>query len=277
MKTLVKALILLFLSVAIFGTAGFFAYELFIRPQQQERDEIAQGTPTPPPDPSLPELAKCEELQKTGNLTEARNAFASFVENNPNSTKIDEAKDQLGRINTAIFFSSYPAPEKLEYNVQKGDVLMKIATKMKTTPELIMRSNNMTGTMLHIGQRLLISQPSFSLDINRKDKKVVLLNDGKFFKQYAALAWGAPAAKTSAPLTGKVREKLAWKNGLQVPLGSKDYPGSARWVEVGIANYTLYSRGDDNSAKPPGGIELAQEDIEELSTLLNRNVPVTVE
>ncbi len=277
MKTLVKALILLALSAAIFGPAGFFAYELFVKPQRAEKEELAMGTPAPPPDPSLADFAKCEELRMSGNLVESRNAYASFVERNPNSTRIEDARDALGRINTAIFFSTYPAPEKLEYNVQKGDVLMKIATKMKTTSELIMRSNNMGGTMLHVGQQLLISQPAFSIIINRKEKRVTLLNDGKFFKQYSALTWTAPAARTSAPLTGKVREKIAWKNGQQVALGSKDYPGSARWVEVGVAGYTLFSQGDGKTAKPPGGIELAQEDMEELSTLLSRNVPVTIE
>ena len=277
MKTLVKALILLFLSAAIFGPAGFFAYQLFIKPERLEKEDIAQGAPSPPPDPSLPELAKCEEVQKTGDLIAARTAFVNFVENNPDSTKIDQAKDELGRINTAIFFSTYPSPEKVEYSVQKGDVLVKIAMKMKTTSELIMRSNNMSGTMLHIGQQLLISHPNFSLTISRKEKKVILLNDGKFFTQYSAITWGAPAARSSAPINGRVRDKIAWRNGQQVALGSKDYPGSARWVEVGVANYTLYSQGSDNSAKPPGGIELSQEDMEELSTLLSRNVPVTIQ
>jgi LysM repeat protein len=265
------------LCAVIFGPASFFAYQLFIRPQRLEKEDIAQGPATPPPDPSLPELAKCEELQNSGKLVEARTALMNFVENNPDSTKIEEAKAVLGQINTAIFFSTYPAPEKVEYSVQKGDVLMKIAMKMKTTSELIMRSNNMSGTMLHIGQHLLVSQPNFSIVISRKEKKVTLLNDGKFFKQFSALTWGVPPARSSAAITGKVREKIAWRNGVQVPLGSKDYPGSARWVEISVANYTLYSQGSDNSAKPPGGIELSQEAMEELSTLLSRNVPVTIQ
>ena len=39
---------------------------------------------------------------------------------------------------------------------------------MKTTPELIMRTNNMNSTMLRIGERLLISHPDFSMFIQRK-------------------------------------------------------------------------------------------------------------
>jgi len=276
-KTLFKALFLLVLSAVIFGAAGLFIYLQFIRPQRLEQAELAQGTPTPPPDPSLSELAKCEALEKEGNMVEARTAFVNFVENNPNSTRIEDAKNELGAINVSIFFSPDPSPEKQEYSVQKGDVLMKIATKMKTTSELIMRSNNMSGTMLHIGQRLLISQPKFSIIISRKEKKVTLLDNGKFFKQYAALSWDAPPPRTSAPLSGRVREKIAWRNGQEVGLGSKDYEGSARWVEVGVADYTLYSKGEDNAAKPAGGIELSQDDMEELSTLLNKNIPVTIE
>ncbi len=279
MKTLVKALILLFLSAVIFGTSGFFIYQLFIRPQRVEKQELAEGTPAPPPDPGGPELERCERLEMEGSLIEARTALQNFVANYGGSAKMAEAKDHLGRINTAIFFSTYPSPEKQEYSVQKGDVLMKIASKMKTTPELIMRSNNMTGPILRIGQRILVSHPNFSLVINRKEKTVTLLDGGKFFKEYGVLEWKAPPARGSSPLTGRVREKMAWKNGQQIGLGARDYGSSARWISVGVPNYTLYSQDteDEKNPKPAGGIELARSDMAELSSLLNKNVPVTIE
>ena len=102
----------------------------------------------------------------------------------PAGLHVEEAKDLLGEVNIDIFLSRYPSPEKTEYVVKSGDVLAKIARKLKTTPELIMRMNNLSGTMLHIGEHLLISHPDFSMVIQRKAKLVVLLNHGAFFKQY---------------------------------------------------------------------------------------------
>ena len=66
--------------------------------------------------------------------------------------------------------------------MKKGDVIARVAQKMKSTPELIMRTNNMNGTMLHIGERLLISNPDFSLFIQTKQKLIVLINHGQFFR-----------------------------------------------------------------------------------------------
>ena len=75
--------------------------------------------------------------------------------NIPNGKHLDEARDILGEVNTAILLSRHPSPEKIEYIVKPGDVLAKIARKLKTTPEMIMRMNNMSGTMLRIGDKLL--------------------------------------------------------------------------------------------------------------------------
>ncbi len=216
MRILFKALFLLLLSIVIFGTGGYFIYDMFVKPQRLEKEDIAFGTPTPPPDASLPEFARCEALRREGKLVESRAAFESFIDNNPESTKLEEAKAELGTINVDIFSSKYPAPEKQEYVVQKGDNLMKVAAKMKTTPELIMRSNNLSGTVLRLGERLLISQSAFSITISRKQKNVILFNKNRFFKQYSVKAWNAPAARLAAPVVGKVRGKLAWKNSQQV-------------------------------------------------------------
>ena len=74
-----------------------------------------------------------------------------FIQKYPAGKHLDEARDLLGEVNTEILLSRHPSPEKTEYIVKPGDVLAKIARKLKTTPEMIMRMNNMSGTMLRIG------------------------------------------------------------------------------------------------------------------------------
>src|SRR5207237_6920222 len=132
----------------------------------------------------LPECQAALWLRQDGKLTEARDAFVEFIQKYPSGKHLEEARDMLGEINVDMLLSRHPSPEKTEYVVKPGDVLAKISRKLKTTPELIMRMNNMSSTMLHIGEHLLISHPDFAIVIQRKANLVVLLNHGAFFKQY---------------------------------------------------------------------------------------------
>jgi LysM repeat protein len=277
-----KALVLLFLIVVIFGTAGYFGYEIFLKPARLAREEQALPPPPPPLDPSLPEFEKAIAIKRQGRLVEARAALEAFIENNPYSSKGEGARDALGEVNIGIFFSRTPAPEKKEYVVRSGEVLVRIAGKMKTTAELIMKQNNLPGIMLHIGDRLLISQPDFSLVVDRKQQKVILLNKGKFFKQYKPTAWSLPVSRVATPIKARVFDKIAWKDGKRVAFGTKEYEGSARWIALGVTGYTIYAdpsgeSGPANQARPPTGIALAPEDAEELSTLLKKHDPVTIQ
>ena len=276
-----KVLVLLFLVVVIFGGAAYFGYEIFVKPQQIAEQEKAEPPPTPPPDPALPEFERCMKLQKDGKMVEAQAAFEQFVLNNPNSAVAGEAKKHLGEINTDLFFSATPTPDKEQYVVRPGDAIAKIERKLKTTAELIMRTNNLDNPRrLRVGQVLLVSHPDFSLVIKRKDKSVTLFNHGKFFKQYPVKAWNIPAGKATAPIKARVTEKVAWKDGQRVAIESKDYLNSGRWIVLSMQTYTLYTESDNPSLtmKPSsGGIGLEEENAVELATLLGRNTPVTIE
>jgi hypothetical protein len=144
-----------------------------------------------------------------------------------------------------------------------------------------MRMNNMSGTMLHIGEHLLISHPDFAIVIHRKVNLVVLLNHGAFFKQYHVREAKLPP-KQPAKINAKVAETMAWKGGKRVGLGSKEYLASTKWIRLaGAAGYTLYSvpdaaRPNLDQPPPPVGLGLAATDVEELGSLVNSRTPVTI-
>src|SRR5436853_6067972 len=197
-----KWLFALLLALAIFGGAAYFGYNVLFKQeiavQKEQRGEVPS---TPVPDLSLPEFQEAAKLRQEGKLVEARNALFAFIQKYPGGQHFEEAKDLLGAINIDILFSPVPSPEKQEYIVKKGDVIARVAQKMKSTPELIMRTNNMSGTMLHIGERLLISNPDFSMFIQTKQKIIALINHGQFFKQYHVQKWNCrrnrPGGSTS--------------------------------------------------------------------------------
>lgn len=275
----VKIFVIVFLCVAIFGPAAYFNYRLFIAPGRIAKKEKSLPRPTLPPDPSIAEFERCMKLKAGGDPVVAREAFAAFVVQNPDSPKTEAAKDVLGEINTDIFFSTIPSPDKRQYVIQKGDTLSAIEKKTRASSEFIMRTNNLEDpTKLRIGQVLIVSQPEFTVTINRKSQVVTLFNKGIFFKQYRVKTWNAPVSKSPTPITTKVVEKIAWKNGQRVTFGKKEYAGSARWIALGTPGYTLYTDAPEPGAsKPAGGLGLSAEEMEELSTLLNRNTSVTIQ
>jgi LysM repeat protein len=283
-----KAAVIIVLICAIFGTAAYFGYDLFIRPQKALEEERRRGPLPPPADPTLPAFLSCLQIQQQGDLLAARAAFESFLEHNPQSSKLEEAKERLGGINTDLFFSPQPLPEKQVYVVRPGDVLNKVARITKTTPELLMRANNLQGTMLRINQQLHYTPAEFSLLINRKTKKVTLLNRGRFFKQYPIRSlpkMANPKKPAVAPsrLQGRVLEKIAWgASGGRVIFTDKEFVGATHWISLSIAGHTLYAEPDPQSGKrinkpPTGGIGIAPEAAAELAVLLTKGNPVTIE
>ncbi|HZA37628.1 MAG TPA: LysM peptidoglycan-binding domain-containing protein, partial [Candidatus Baltobacteraceae bacterium] len=255
-----KWLFVLLLALVIFGGAAWFGYNTFVKEEIEfKKEQRGEVPPEPVPDFSLPEFQAAAKLRQEGKLAEARDALIAFIQKYPAGLHLGEAKDLLGEVNVDILLSRYPSPEKTEYVVKPGDVLAKIARKLKTTPELIMRMNNMSGTMLRIGERLLISRPDFSIAIQRKANLVVLLNHGVFFKQYHVREAKLPP-KQPATITAKVAETMAFKGGKRVGLGSKEYIGSTRWIRfAGAPAYTLYSTPDAahpnlDQPPPPSGL-----------------------
>jgi hypothetical protein len=277
-----KWLFVLLLALIIFGGAAWFFYNTFVKEEiAVKKEQRGEVTPPPAPDISLPEFQAALQLRQDGKLIEARDALVAFVQKYPSGKHLEEARDVLGEVNVDILLSRHPSPEKIDYVVKPGDVLAKISRKLKTTPELIMRMNNMSGTMLHIGEHLLISHPEFAMVIQRKANLVVLLNHGAFFRQYHVREAKLPP-KQPAKITAKVAETMAWKGGKRVGLGSKEYLASTKWIRIaGAPGYTLYSvpeaaHPNIDQPPPPVGLGLAAADLEELSSLVNNRTPVTI-
>lgn len=280
-----KFLVVLVLAAAIFGTAGFFAYQLYVKPAEEQKAEekaIAEAPPpTPPPDYSLPALEKALALKQEGKLPEAREALLQFLVQYPQSTKLADAKAALGEMNTQAVFTSEPGPDKIDYVVVAGDSLLKVAGKTKSNAELILRSNNLATIDLQIGQQLRVPQLETALILNREARTLTLFNRGVFFKEYPLLAASLPAAAAKGEVTTDVRDKVALKDGDRVAFGSRDYVGSERWIMLGVANAVIRGRpepGPDGQPAPmPPGIVLSQEDIEEIFPLVSRGTPVTIQ
>src|SRR3954447_1384644 len=272
-----KWLFVLVLAVVIFGGAAFFAYDLFVKPEKQIKAEQTGEAPTPPPaDVSGPEFQQAAQLRQEGKLAECRDALVLFLQKYPAGQHTEQAKDILGDVNMQILLSDYPSPEKQDYIVRAGDVINRVAQKTKTTPELIMKLNGLDSTMLRIGERLWIAHPDFALFIQRRAQEIVLLNHGGFFKRYKITVLKVPA-KQAPRINTKVAEVIAWRFGKRVGLGSHDYRAAIHWIRLAQPGYTLYADPPTNdSPPPPSGLGMNANDLDELSSLVNKNTAVTI-
>jgi LysM repeat protein len=275
---ILKALIILSLATVVFGGGAYFAYTLFIQPNQSLQRETALGAASPPPDLTLPEYQRILQLKNDHQWQDARTAYEHFLETYPASTKADAAKDDLGEINVAIYFSGGPSPDKDAYVIKPGDRLDHIEKKLKVSGDVIMRANGITDPRrLRVGDTLYVPHPDFSLVIDRKTQIVTLYNHARFFKQYHPTKWTAPTVKgNQPPITGKVTEVASFKNGLRVAFGSHDYDDSTHWVQISPPGYTLVTDPEEGGEKVTAGIALSASDMDELSALLTHGVPVTI-
>ena len=278
MLNVLKALVILFLLAAIGAGAAGAYYFLVERPRRLDAAELAHAPPAgqPTPDPSAPEFEKVCGLKRDLQFNEARDAVIAFLTRYPDSSHRQDAETLLGDLNVTELLSGRPGPDKVEYIVQRGDVLDRVAHKTKSNTELIFQANSLDRIMLRIGQKLEIPTVDFSLDVRLKNKKVLLLNHGRFFKSYVLLE-ARPLGKKAAAIRTKVQEKIAFRDGKRVTFGSKEFPGSLRSVTLtGQPGYTLYAADVGNDSRAGTGLGLAASDTEELHTLLNVGSPVSI-
>lgn len=279
MIKLLKALIILgLLSLLIGGGAGAYYFLIQQPKMEDERDAHAAGpNAEPTPDRSTPDFEKIRDLRRNQQYAEAHAATEAFLTRFPESSHRDEAETMLGELNVMDLLSNQPGPDKVEYIVQRGDVIDRVAHKTKCNEELLYQANGMERTMLRIGQKLRVPQVDFSVEVHLKQRKIILLNHGRFFRSYLIQNTRA-VAKKFPDIHTKVQEKLATKDGRRVAFGAKDFPGSLRSLTLtGQAGYTIYGE-DETPDKPPSnsGIGLSPLDAEELHTMVSVGTPVNI-
>jgi len=286
-KGFLKGLFVLLLATAVFGGGGYYTYLLYIHPEIQLKEDLNSPTGVQPAfqDPTVDEFQKCLQIEAVGDPLATRRSYTDFIESYPDSSKVEEAKTRLGRIQAALLFSPRATPDKQIIIVKPGDVLNKLSHRLKTTPELLFEINRLETHNLRVGQRLYSVPANFTALIDRPLAKIVVFRDGEFFTQYPILATqghartGPVKKGVVAPIAAKVQDKPGWKDGQRVAFGEKGFRESAHWVVLQPPGHTLYTEAEDaseNLPKPPSGYGLTGDAVRELSALLRKNDAVTI-
>ena len=266
------------------------------------------------PDPGVRRFEKAIEDVRANNIDGGRTALYELVRTFPSSTRVGEAKRIIGEMNMDTLLNPEINPLKKDYIVQPGDSLLRIAGKNQTTVECLIRANGLQSSLLQPGDHLAVFPLDFEIVVHVSAKTLTLLRNERFFKEYEALDVRLPPA-TRVPFETKVNEKAAWVGGRRVQSTSADFHGADKWISTEKSGFTIRSlpkarpvlpkaipvaapakttrkqkeRGavlagttvdddevDATAGVPETGAFLANEDVEELFTIIRTKTVVKV-
>lgn len=233
-------------------------------------------------------LGAIKTMIASNDIVLARQKCYELLQNTTSPATLSETEKMLGPINVNLLLSPAPMPEKIEYVVQSGDILEKLAKKNGTTVELIRKCNSLQGKMIHPGDRLRIFNAKLAIVISKSRNDLLLKANNRFFKRYPVGTgkFGTTPLGTFV-ISDKIVEPPWWRpDGKMIPFGDKENVLGTRWMSLTATGETPKVRGygihgtwePDTIGKQAsaGCVRLGNSDVEELFLIIPIGTPVTI-
>lgn len=280
-RILAAILALAVLVAAVMG--AFWLYREQIEPEKKAKAEVAEKMKQKGPaiDPGKKFYDQAIDLLRRGEMPAAREKLNEIIDVYKDSERWPTARELIGEMNMDRLFSRTPMPGKLEYTVGKTrqDNLNAIAAKFRTTVPFIKRVNNLLGSIIHPGDRLVIYPLDFEIEVDLAEKRLTVTRSGEFFKDYEIRGHHLPFPNLPAETT--VGDVPGWVNDKKVRPDDERYAGAVKWLQTagkgtrgGIIFCPEPPAPPEGQQPSPSGIYLAAEDINELSTIIRPGVPL---
>ena len=251
-------------------------------PPPPEPAPVAPAVTAPAPIPdATKQLAEARDFCKNDRCLQARDLCQQILDKNKDGAIHAEAEALLGEANSTLAFSRRPMPEKTDYTVQVGDTLAGLAKKFTTTKEMIRRSNNFTGDVIRVGDRLRVLNAKWAVTVNKHNNDLLVTMNDKFFKRY-----GVGTGQYSMTPTGTFHvvsrlEHPTWyrAGGTPIPYGDTNNVLGTHWISLDIPHYGIHGTWETNTIgqqSSQGCIRLLNSNVEELYILLPEGTPVTI-
>lgn len=224
--------------------------------------------------------AQAREYEAKGNILEARAIYQRLLNEFSASGEVVNWQKKLEDLNIALLFSPVVIPNSVLYEIKPGDSLAKIAREFKTTPEFIMRSNNLAGDRIVPGRKIKVWNAPFSILVDKSQNILLLKVNEDVVKTYIV----STGLNNSTPvgqfkIVNKIPHPTWFKAGAVVPPGSPENVLGSRWLGFDLAGYGIHGTTEpQNLGKQvtQGCVRLANPDIEELYTIIPAGTEVTV-
>lgn len=253
------------------GVAGAYVYwKKFAQPEWVVNRHISgKGGALERPDLGRRHFDAALALLRKGELISARDRLLYLMRYFPESATCAEAKRIVGEVNLDLLLSRIPIPGKIDHKVRRGEALVTIAGRNQTTIDYIMRANGKISEYIFPDEVLTVYPLDFRVEISLAKKFVRVYQGEALFKEYAILDKNLPA-DLKAPVSTTVSERVAWHDNQPVNFTHSQYMNCSKWIRTGKMGLFLRQNqsGGDGGEGRPFGVMLANEDLEELFTIL---------
>lgn len=226
-------------------------------------------------------FSQAKEKLEAGDYQGARRIALSALETSPGAPEIEAFLSELA---IPLLASERPMAEKIDYTVQSGDYLGKLAATFNTPVALIAKANEIQGATIRIGETLRLfdgNNHPFALTISKSRNDLLVTLDGKFFKRYPVST--GEHAKTPTG-TFKIIDKIAhpaWHKpgGKAIPYGDPENLLGTHWLALDLPGYGIHGTWEPDTIghqSSAGCIRMLNENVEELYTILPRGTLVTI-
>ncbi|MDH4410458.1 MAG: LysM peptidoglycan-binding domain-containing protein [Verrucomicrobiales bacterium] len=254
------------------GVAGaYFYWKKFAQPELVVNRHISGkgGGTLERPDLGKRHFDAALALLREGELVSARDRLVYLMQYFPESATYEEARRIVGEVNMDLLLSKIPMPGKVEHKVRRGEALVTIASRNQTTIDYIMRANGKTSEFIFPDEPLTVYPLRFRVEISLGKDTVTVFDGEALFKEYQILDRNLPS-DIKAPVATTVSERVAWYGDQPVNFTHPAYMSCAKWIRTGkIGLFIRQSNpGGEGGESRPYGVMLANEDLEELFTIL---------
>lgn len=224
--------------------------------------------------------AQARQLEAKGSLFDAKILYQKLVNDFPGSLDVSSWQKKAEEINMKLLFSSTVTPKSILYKIRPADTINKIAREHKTTAELIMRSNNISDSLIIPGREIKVWNTPFSILVNKSQNILMLKSDEEILKTYIV-----STGKNNCTPVGsfKIVNKLAnptwFKAGGVVPAQSSENMLGTRWMGFDLAGYGIHGTIEPKELGKQvtqGCVRLNNSDVEELYSIIPVGTEVTI-
>jgi lipoprotein-anchoring transpeptidase ErfK/SrfK len=225
-------------------------------------------------------VAKAADLEARGSLVEAGAIYQKLINEFTNSAEVMNWQRKLEDLNIKILFSSIVTPKCIVYTIKPGDSLVKIAGEFKTTPELIMKSNNISSDKILAGRKIRVWKAPFNILVDKSQNILILKSDEDVIKTYIV----STGANNCTPVgTFKIINKLSnptwFKAGAVVEPGSPENILGSRWLGLNLSGYGIHGTTEPKSLgkqATKGCVRMANPEVEELYAIVPEGTEVVI-
>ncbi len=225
-------------------------------------------------------LNQTRQLEAKGSLLEVKALYQQLINDFPESADVASWQKKAEDINIKLLFSSTITPKSIIYQIKPGDTLDKIARIHKTTVELIMKSNNISDSLIIPGRKIKIWNVPFSIVVDKSQNILLLKSDEEVIKTYIVSTGKNNCTPAGVfKIVNKLTSPTWFKAGAVVPPESAENVLGSRWMGFDMAGYGIHGTTEPKELGKQvtqGCVRLNNVEVKELYTIVPVGTEVTI-